>query len=94
MNCGKTGKNMANKFIEELDCGDAFIHNSIYYVLSSDYKKNNDKLCFSLIDGNSRWFKANEIVDKTPLFIMDADNNIIAIKESKKDVVNQTQDFS
>lgn len=85
---------MADKFIEELSYGDAFIHGDTYYVLSTDYRKNNDKLCFSLIDGSARWFKSSDIVNKAPLFTMDKDNNIIAIKESKKDVVNQAPNIS
>jgi hypothetical protein len=85
---------MSNKFIEELNYGDAFSYNNLCYVLTTDYKKNNDRLCLSLIDGGLRWFKPNEIVEGTNLYTMDKDNNIIAIKESKKeDVANQTQNI-
>ena len=88
------GKRMSNKFIEELNYGDAFTHNNLCYVLTTDYKKNNDRLCLSLIDGGLRWFKPNEIVEVTNLYTMDKDNNIIAIKESKKEnVANQTQNI-
>jgi len=85
---------MASKFIEELNYGDAFICNDLCYILTTDYKKNNDRLCLSLIDGGLRWFKPNEIVEGTNLYTMDRDNNIIAIKESKKEnVANQTQNI-
>ena len=85
---------MSSKFIEELNYGDAFTYNNLFYVLTTDYKKNNDRLCLSLIDGSLRWFKPNEIVEGTNLYTMDKDNNIIAIKESKKEnVANQTQNI-
>lgn len=90
MRYGKIGKNMADKFIEELDHGDAFSFGASYYVLSTDFKKSGDQLCFSLIDGKPRWFKSNDIVSHIPLFTMDKDSNIIAIKETKKDADYKT----
>lgn len=84
---------MADKYIEELNHGDAFFVGSHYYVLSTDFKKNGDQLCFSLIDGKPKWFKSNDIVSHTPLFTMDKDSNIIAIKETKKDADYQTQNL-
>jgi hypothetical protein len=76
------------KYIEELNNGDAFILNNGTYILSSDFKKNGDKLSISLVDGNSRWVKPNEMIEHIQLFIMDKENNIIAIKESKKENVD------
>lgn len=76
------------KYIEELSNGDAFMINNSTYILSSDFKKNGDRLSISLTDGNSRWVKPNEMIEAVQLFIMDKDNNIIAIKESKKEHVD------
>ena len=76
------------KYIEELSNGDAFILNNNTYILSSDFKKNGERLSMSLTDGNSRWVKPNEMIEAVQLFIMDKDNNIIAIKESKKEHVD------
>lgn len=76
------------KYIEELNNGDAFILNNNTYILSSDFKKNGDKLSISLVDGNSRWVKPNDMIEPIQLFIMDKEDNIIAIKESKKENVD------
>jgi hypothetical protein len=81
---------MADKFIEELSFGDSFSFLNDHYILSTDYKKSGDRLGFSLIDGKPRWFKTNDIVNPIPLFTMDKDSNIIAIKETKKDADYQT----
>jgi hypothetical protein len=78
-------------YIEELSNGDCFDFKNNKYVLSSDHKRSGERLCLSLIDGSSRWLKGDTIIEKTQLFFMDKDNNIIAIKESKKEnVVDQT----
>lgn len=74
-------------YIEELSNGDCFDYKNMKYVLSSDHKKSGDRLCLCLIDGSSRWLKSDTIIEKTQLFFMDKDNNIVAIKESKKDNV-------
>lgn len=76
------------KYIEELSHGDFFIHNSIYYILTTDFKKNHDRLAISLVDGFSSWFKPDVIVEKTFLYSLDTSNNIIPIKEMKKDEIS------
>lgn len=72
------------KYIEELSPGDCFELSNKYYLLSKDFKKDGKKLCLSLIDGFSNWFSQETIVNQIDLFIMDKENNIIAIKERKK----------
>jgi hypothetical protein len=75
---------MATKFLEELNGGDTFQLNDVYFVLSMDYKKNGDRMCLSLKSGSSQWFTSNTIVHSTPIYTMDTENNLIAIKETRK----------
>lgn len=74
------------KYIEELDNGTAFEKNGVVYLLTSDFKKDH-KRAYSFKDGSSRWFRNDEIVDLALLYLLDKDNNFIALKETKKDAV-------
>jgi hypothetical protein len=86
---------MSTTYLEELDSGDCFTYNDLVYVVSKDFKSNGNRSCLSLVDGSSRWLEPNTMIDKTQIFTMDKDSNIIAIKESKKaDVSNQSQNIS
>lgn len=73
-------------YLEELDNGDSFEYEDNKFVVTTDYKQDSSRLCICLKDGSSRWLASNCIVNKIQLFIMDKDNCIIAIKETKKDV--------
>ena len=68
------------KYLEELRHGDCFKYNETFFVLTSDFKNNHTKLCYSLIDGNSKWFSDDTIVDLCPMFTTNEDNQIIPIK--------------
>lgn len=74
------------KYIEELDTGTTFEKNSVIYLLTSDFKKDH-KLAYSFKDGSCRWFKNDDIVDIALLYILDKDNNFVAIKETKKNAI-------
>jgi len=71
------------KYIEELECGETFLYDSKYFVLSSDFKKNDTKMCVSLNNGFIFWLKSDLIIEQVPLYRMDENNNIIAIKKSE-----------
>lgn len=73
------------QYIEELNNGDCFEYADNRFILSCDYKKDLSRLAINLFDGNPKWFKSNDIIVKIQIFTMDKDNNIIAIKETKKD---------
>jgi hypothetical protein len=77
-----------SKYIEELSYGDAFISDSLYYVLTSDFKKNGDRLAICLSDGSARWFNSSLITKPTQLYITDKDSNIIPIKPTEKKHAN------
>ncbi len=77
-----------NKYIEELSYGDAFVGDSKYYILTSDFKKNGDRLAVCLTDGSSRWLNSSLITEPIQLYITDKDNNIISIKPTEKQDAN------
>lgn len=99
MRFGKIGKkitiyNMEN-YLEMLENGDSFSLDNSIYIVSCDFKKDGSRLCLSIKTGNTRWYPGNTIVKKNQLYTLDKDNNIIAIKESKKqDESHKDKNFS
>jgi hypothetical protein len=77
-----------SKYIEELDYGDAFLSDSVCYILTTDFKKNGDRLAICLKDGSSRWFNSSFITEPIQLYITDKDSNIIPIKPTEKQDAN------
>jgi hypothetical protein len=74
------------KFIEELVAGDIFELEDQKFVITSDFKKNGERLCVNLHSGNVRWFKSDSHVIHINLYAMDSNNNFHPIKEIKSDV--------
>ena len=72
------------KYIEELNLGDTFSYKDNIFVLTSDFKSNGYKLCYSLGTGNAHWLASQTIVEHSPTYILDKDNNIIPIKTTNK----------
>lgn len=85
---------MSEKYLEELSSGHSFTYKEINYVLSMDHKSNGHRMCVSLDDGGCRWLGGDCIVKPVQLFIMDNDNNFVAIKETKKNDMDQNSNFS
>lgn len=82
------------KFIEELSIGDFFEVENKKYILTSDFKKNGDRLCVDIDNGSCRWMKPDCHANVLSLYTMDANNNFMPIKEIKSDVPNQVKDIS
>jgi hypothetical protein len=78
------------KYTEELSAGDCFILNNQYFILTNDFKKNGNRYCINLSTGYGNWIEPDKEVSCTDIFTLDKDNNIIAIKERKKDQNNDT----
>lgn len=76
------------KYIEELKPGDAFAYRSNFFVATVDKRSGGRVLCYNLKDGTPRWLKAHEMVEISQVFVLDEENNIVAIKETKKEDVN------
>ena len=86
---------MITKYIEELNSGDSFEFENNIYLLSSDFKKNGERMALSVKSGQSRWINASSMVHPCELYLMDKDNNIIALKpKEKEDVTLKNQDIS
>lgn len=58
--------------------------------MTSDFKNNGNRLCYNLNEGYPKWFEANEVVDVSPIYILDKDNNILPIKN----YTNENSSFS
>jgi len=76
------------KYLEELKNGEVFSFKQNYWLLTSDFKQNGEKLCYNINNGCSGWFKPDIIVDVSPIYILDNNNNIIPIREYKKENEN------
>lgn len=81
------------KYIEELGYGSTFQKNGDVYLLTSDFKKDHKK-AHSLKDGSSRWFRDDEVVEVEPLYLLDKDNNLVAIKECKDNATNTAKNLN
>lgn len=71
------------KYVEELECGDTFLYQNQIYLLTSDFKSNGSRLCYSLKNGQSLWLKNDTMIDHNPVYLLDSENTIIAVKNTK-----------
>ena len=72
------------KYIEELSNGDCFEYDRSKFLLTADFRKNGDRLAYSVIDGTAKWFNSQSIVDICPIYTLDNNNNIIPVKTTTK----------
>lgn len=72
------------KYIEDLSPGDTFEYKNSIYVLTTDFKKNSDKMCVNLKTGSSIWLSGSTLTDISPVYTLDSNNSIIPIKPSEK----------
>jgi hypothetical protein len=68
------------KYIEELNPGDCFTFDSSLFILTSDFKKNGQKLSYSLCSGQPRWMNSQDIVESTSIYTLDENNNISPVQ--------------
>lgn len=73
------------KYLEELETGDSFELNGDYYIVTTDFKKNGQKLCIDLKTGFGQWLKPEDSIETIDLFTFDKDSNMMPIKERKKE---------
>lgn len=71
------------KYIEELSHGECFRLNGELFILTSDFRNNNTKLCYSLSSGFPKWLKNDSIIDVCPIYTLSAENNLVPVKEYK-----------
>lgn len=72
------------KYIEELDVGDTFSYKDKMYLLTSDFKSNGQRLCYSLQNGFPVWLVNETIIDHEPIYVLDKSNNTIPVKLTPK----------
>jgi hypothetical protein len=72
------------KYLEELNPGDSFSYQNQLFLLTSDFKASGKKLCYSLNNGFANWLSDSTIVEHCPLYILDKDNNTIAVNTTPK----------
>lgn len=68
------------KYIEELSCGDCFKIDNQLFILTSDFRKNGQKLAYSLLSGNPRWMNSTDITETISIYTLDENNNISPVK--------------
>lgn len=69
------------KYLEELKSGDTFKSSeSEVFILTCDFKSSGDRLCYSLVSGYPKWMSPTTVVSIEPVYTLDKDNNIIAVK--------------
>ena len=73
------------KYLEEMDIGECFLYSNSYWIVTCDFKRNNERLCINLKSGIPKWQKPNIEVDEIDIFTFDKDSNIIAIKPREKE---------
>lgn len=76
------------KYLEELEPGITFIYQNIEYIISTDFKKNNSRMCISLQDGSIRWLSPSDTVELVKIYKIDENNNIIDLQPTKKESLN------
>jgi len=72
------------KYLEELSHGDTFLLEENVFILTSDYKSTNKKLCYSMLTGFPRWLDDKTVVELCPVYTLDKDNNVVAVKPTPK----------
>jgi len=76
------------KYIEEINPGSCFVHKNKKYVLTNDFKfQHNQKYnyCIFIENGFGEWLAENSVIQLLDLYFIDADKNIVPLKESKND---------
>lgn len=72
------------KYLEEINPGDTFSIDNNLYLLTIDFKKNGDRLCYILSSGCPKWMESKTVVNSTPIYYLDKDNNVIPIKITER----------
>ena len=73
------------KYLEELSHGECFRLNNELFILTSDFRNNDTKLCYSLSSGFPKWLKNDSMIDVCPIYTLSPENNVLPIKEYKSD---------
>lgn len=72
------------KYLEELTVGDSFSYKDELFLLTSDFKSNGNRLCYSLLNGLPNWLGSQTMVETCPIYFLDKDNNTISVRITPK----------
>jgi hypothetical protein len=76
------------KYVEELRPGECFRLGELLFLITCDFKASGDRLCYCLSDGHPKWIKTTEIVNVDPIYTLNSDNAIVAVKNYDKQDIN------
>lgn len=85
------------EYIEETEKGSCVAISGVYFVLTSDFKSNGQRMVVSLNDGSCRWINPSVMVENIDIFTFDKDTNILPIRQKKNEIpsiLNQAPDIS
>lgn len=84
------------QYLEDIENGSCVLLDKEYFVVTSDFKSNGNRLLISLNRGSSRWFGSSTMVELIEIFTFDKDTNILPIKQNNnapQHILNQTKDI-
>jgi hypothetical protein len=76
------------KYIEELQSGHCFSSNDVLFLLTSDFRKNGQRLAYSLNAGFPRWFDSKDMVSLSPIYTLDENNNVSPIQNTNSQAIS------
>lgn len=76
------------KYLEELSAGECFRLDESLFLVTCDFKSNGDRLCYSLDKGLPKWIKPNSIIHVDPIYTLNSDNAVVAVKNYDKQSIN------
>lgn len=76
------------KYLEELCPGECFRHDESLFLLTCDFKANGNRLCYSLDEGQPKWIPSNAMVNIDPIYTLNSDNAVVAVKNYDKQNIN------
>lgn len=84
------------QYLEEIDKGSCVLIDKEYFVVTSDFKSNGNRLLISLVSGSPRWFGSSVMVEQIEIFTFDKETNILPIKPNNNEpqnILNKTTDI-
>lgn len=78
-----------SKYLEELNSGDCFELDSSIYLVTSDFKKNGDRMTVDTKTGYIRWFGGSSMVEQKDLYTLSSENNFAPLNPRQKDAAYQ-----
>lgn len=72
-------------YLESIEAGNCISYEQHNYIVTTDFKSSGKRMCINLRDGNPRWINGDSLINIDPIYLMDKENNILPLIESKKE---------